>query len=160
MLDRARQISVRLSQVVLRAGRLMLRNPSEAIMLARMGVWVVLVSFGARTLTLPHLLKLTSPRLRREPSLGLEESEAALARSIDSLLAVNLFVFKPVCWKRAIVLQRFLALRGIRTRIVFGVKRTDEQLLAGHAWLEVGNQPLLETEPPGYTITYAFPDRA
>lgn len=127
-------------------------------MTARMAVWVVLVSFGARTLTLPRLLKLTTPRLRREQSITREEVEAGLARSIDSLLAVNLFVFKPVCWKRAIVLQRYLALSGIRTRIVFGIRHADEQLLAGHAWLEAGNQPLLETEIPRYTITYAFPD--
>lgn len=158
MLDRAKQLSLRLSQVMLRAGRLLFRNPSEAIMLARMAVWVVLVSVGARTLTLPRLLKITTPSLRREQSLAREELEAGLARSIDSLLSINLFVFKPVCWKRAIVLQRYLALRGIRTRIVFGVKRADEQLLAGHAWLEAGNQPLLETETPRYTITYAFPD--
>jgi hypothetical protein len=142
----------------MRAGRLMYRNPSEAIMLARMAVWVALISLGARTLSLPNLLKLTTPRLRLQQSIAREEMETALAHSIDSLLAINLFVFKPVCWKRAIVLQRYLALRGIRTRIVFGVKRADEQLLAGHAWLEAGNQPLLETEPPRYTITYAYPD--
>ena len=127
-------------------------------MMARMALWVVLVSFGARTLTLPHLLKITTPSLRPRQSLAPQELESSMARSIDSLLGINLFCFKPVCWKRAIVLQRYLALRGIRTRIVFGVKRADEQLLAGHAWLEAGNQPLLETEIPRYTVTFAFPE--
>lgn len=127
-------------------------------MIARMAVWVTLVSFGARTLTLPQLLKLTAPSPRRRPSIAREALETGLARSVDSLLGINLLVFKPVCWKRAIVLQRYLALNGIRTRIVFGVKNAGDQLLAGHAWLEDGNQPLLETEAPRYTITYAFPD--
>src|SRR5215213_8193394 len=125
MLDRAKQLTLRLSLLVLRGGRLLYRKPSEAIMMARMAVWVVLISIGARTLTLPHLLRVATPRLRRERSIAREELEAGLAHSIDSLLAINLFIFKPVCWKRAIVLQRYLALSGIRTRIVFGVKRAD-----------------------------------
>jgi hypothetical protein len=158
MLDRAKGMILHFALIVMRAGRLVYREPSEALLLARMAVWVLLVSLGARALTLPHLLKITTPRRRVSQSIANVELETRMARSIDSLLAINLFVFRPVCWKRAIVLQRYLALGGIRTRIVFGVKRADEQLLAGHAWLEAGNQPLLETKLPQYTITYAFPE--
>lgn len=80
-----------------------------------------------------------------------------LATAIDALLAINLFVFKPVCWKRAAVLHRFLALRGIETRIVFGVRKDEADELTGHAWLECEGQPILEPQTPGYTVTYIFP---
>jgi hypothetical protein len=55
------------------------------------------------------------------------------------------------------VLYRYLALHGIETRVVFGVRKEDEGLLAGHAWLEADGQPLLEAKSPDYSITYSFP---
>jgi hypothetical protein len=29
--------------------------------------------------------------------------------------------------------------------------------VAGHAWLEANGQPILETAPPEYIVTYSFP---
>lgn len=80
-----------------------------------------------------------------------------LAVAIDALLGLNLFVFKPVCWKRAAVLHRYLALSGTATRIIFGVRKDANGQLDGHAWLEAESEPILETDPPNYTVTYSFP---
>lgn len=66
-------------------------------------------------------------------------------------------MFTPKCWKRATVLHRFLALNGIATTIVFGVRKDADGELKGHAWLQTDGRPFLESEPPRYNITYTFP---
>jgi hypothetical protein len=47
----------------------------------------------------------------------------------------------------------------MRTSIVFGVRKQNEGLLEGHAWLEAGHGPILEKSPPEYRVTYSFPLR-
>ena len=75
---------------------------------------------------------------------------------IDRLLALDLFVFTPTCWKRAAILHRYLALNGIPNRVIFGVRNAQEKILEGHAWLEADDQPILEKIAPQYTKIYAF----
>lgn len=140
-----------------RARHFVMRKPGEAFLLVRMAVWVALLSFLIKFLPLPRVLGLiaNTPRdLRpRHPRMTQER----LAQLVDALLGMNVLCFTPTCWKRAPVLHRYLALHGIRTRIVFGVRKEKETLLAGHAWLEADGQPLLEASPPLYTRTYSFP---
>jgi hypothetical protein len=66
-------------------------------------------------------------------------------------------MFKPICWKRAAVLHRYLSRNGIPTRIIFGVRNEAGGVFDGHAWLEANGQPILETTPPEYVVTYSFP---
>lgn len=80
-----------------------------------------------------------------------------LARSIDLLLSADFFLFKPICWKRAAVLHRYLSRNGIATRIIFGVRNESDGTVAGHAWLEAEGKPILESAPPEYVVTYQFP---
>lgn len=80
-----------------------------------------------------------------------------LARAIDLLLSADVFIFKPVCWKRAAVLHRYLSRKGVPTRIVFGVRNEAGGKVTGHAWLEANGQPILESAPPEYVVTYGFP---
>ena len=76
---------------------------------------------------------------------------------IDSLLGINLFVFRPSCWKRAIVLHRYLALNGIQSQIKFGVRKESNGKVDGHAWLEHDGQPLLEDNADNYIVTFSLP---
>ena len=66
-------------------------------------------------------------------------------------------MFKPICWKRAAVLHRYLAQSGVPTRIIFGVRNEADGKVAGHAWLETEDGPILEKTPPEYVVTYRFP---
>ena len=50
-----------------------------------------------------------------------------------------------------------LALKGVRTRVVFGVRSEGAGKLDGHAWLEAEGEPLLEPVAPDYKVTYSFP---
>ena len=76
---------------------------------------------------------------------------------MDQLLSIDISLFRPICWKRAAVLHRYLSRHGIRTRIIFGVRNDAEGKVAGHAWLEADGEPILESTPPDYVVTYRFP---
>ena len=81
---------------------------------------------------------------------------ARLARAIDRLLRLDVFVYRRSCWRRALVLHRFLALHGIDSRVNFGLKRTTGEL-QGHAWLERDGQPFLEDDAGAYVVTFSLP---
>ena len=141
-----------------RAARLVLCEPGSALLAARMGAWVAALSLLVKLLPLPRAMALVTPRRARrnlppDPALV----QARLARLLDSVLAADFWVFTPTCWKRAPVLHRYLALSGIDTRVLFGVRREGSDALSGHAWLEAGGEPILEKTPPDYIVTYSFP---
>ncbi|MFL6334803.1 MAG: lasso peptide biosynthesis B2 protein [Pyrinomonadaceae bacterium] len=141
-----------------RGARLILREPGSALLAARMGAWVVALSLLVRFMPLPRAMALVAPRRSRPRTEGDTASvQARLARLLDSVLAADFWVFTPTCWKRAPVLHRYLALEGIQTRVLFGVRREGTDTLSGHAWLEAGGEPILEKTPPDYKVTYSFP---
>jgi hypothetical protein len=103
-------------------------------------------------------MRLATPlRIRRRPEGGAEEAQARTARLLDALLAADVWCFTPTCWKRAPVLYRFLALQGIETRVLFGVRRTGEGALDGHAWVEAAGEPVLEKTAPDFSVTFSYP---
>jgi hypothetical protein len=116
-----------------------------------MAWWGAVLSVTARCYSLPRALAIVAGNRKtgtRSPA-SLED----LARAIDQLLSVDVLIFKPVCWKRAAVLHRYLS----QTRIIFGVRNESDGKVDGHAWLEADGQPILETTPPDYVVTYTFP---
>jgi len=126
-------------------------------MRARMAVWVLLISILARLTSLPRAQRLAcfgaSPRSGRRASF----TPAELGEAIDSVLGIDLFVFRRSCWKRAMVLQRFLLLNGIDSRVHFGVRATTDGTVDGHAWLEHQGQRLLERDAGAYVVTFTLP---
>jgi hypothetical protein len=141
-----------------RGARFAWREPGAAFVVLRMAGWVAAVSLLLKRMPLPRVLKLIEPRVRRgRAGRDAARTQARLARLLDALLATDFLCFTPTCWKRAPVLHRFLALEGIETRVVFGVRREGAGELEGHAWLEAGGEPLLETTAPDYKVTYSFP---
>ena len=141
-----------------RAARLLLCEPDSALLAVRMGAWVVTLTLLLKFMPLPRAMALVAPRrARRRVVPDSAQVQARLARLLDSVLAADFWVFTPTCWKRAPVLHRYLALRGIDTRVIFGVRREGSDALSGHAWLEAGGEPILEKTPPDYKVTYSFP---
>jgi hypothetical protein len=145
------------SGLIYRAGRKFLRQPGDALLLCRMAWWVVVLSIAARRHPLPRALEVVAGRRRDRPALGDPATQERLARSIDLLLSADVWMFKPICWKRAAVLHRYLARSGTQTRIIFGVRNDRSGNVTGHAWLEAEGKPILEKEPPDYVATYRFP---
>lgn len=141
-----------------RAARLVVSEPGAALLAVRMGAWVFALSLLVRFMPLPRAMALVAPRRgARAAPPDTAHVQAKLARLLDSVLAADFWVFTPTCWKRAPVLHRYLALCGIPTRVLFGVRREGSDALSGHAWLEAGGVPILEKTPPDYKVTYSFP---
>lgn len=144
-------------KLVPRIGQFIGREPREAFLLLRMATWIVVLSVLIKFFPLPRVLNLIAhPTLSQKPKAK-RITQHRLAQLVDALLGLNVLCFTPTCWKRAPVLHRYLALNGIETRIIFGLRKEKESLLAGHAWLEADGRPLLEASPPHYIPTYSFP---
>ena len=136
--------------------RMISRDARGFFMLFRMAFWVATLSLMVKVLPLPTAFRIITPRIKSRAPEDPQAIQDKLARLIDRLLALDLFVFTPTCWKRAAILHRYLALNGIPNRVIFGVRNAQEKLLEGHAWLEANNQPILEKIAPQYTKIYAF----
>jgi hypothetical protein len=121
-----------------------------------MAWWVAFLSAATKFCSLPRSLELVSGL--DSPAIDNSDAELPerLARSIDLLLATDIFFLRPICWKRAAVLRRYLSRNGIPTQIIFGV-RNEVGEVDGHAWLEHDGKPFLEKTPPEYVVTYSFP---
>jgi hypothetical protein len=148
----------RAARFVAGACELVLRRPAKVLLTARMAFWVVALSLLMRRLSLPRVMRLLTPRGNAPAApRDAEAVQARVAETLDALLRSDFWVFTPTCWKRAPVLYRYLLLEGIRTRVVFGMREEGGGTLAGHAWLERGGRPLLETDVPAYAVTFVFP---
>jgi Transglutaminase-like superfamily len=132
-------------------------HPGEALLLCRMAWWVAVLSVAARLYSLPRALRIVAGSQKNKQPSPEAVTQDELVRAIDLLLSVDVLMFKPICWKRAAVLHRYLLRNGIATRIIFGVRNETGGKMAGHAWLEADGQPILETSPPEYVVTYTFP---
>src|SRR6185503_8592196 len=145
------------TRLLSRATRKCVSRPDEAWLLLRMAWWVAVLSVTARCYSLPRALEIVAgnPTNDRRPSEAINREE--LVRAIDLLLSADFLMFKPICWKRAAVLHRYLSRNGTPTRIIFGVRNESDGKVDGHAWLEQDGQPILETTPPDYVVTYSFP---
>ena len=132
-------------------------KPRDAALRARMAGWVVLISVAARLTSLTRAQQIVSSRVRSRSAGAGSDTPAELGRAIDSVLGIDLFVFRRSCWKRAMVLHRFLALNGIESRINFGVRKAFDGTVDGHAWLEYQGRALLEKDPVTYVVTFSLP---
>lgn len=137
-----------------RGTRKLVTRPDEAWLLLRMAWWVVVLSATARCYSLPRALRIVAGNQKRSNQAVNRDD---LARSIDLLLSADFLMFKPICWKRAAVLHRYLSRNGTPTKIIFGVRNESGGKVDGHAWLEADGQPILESSPPNYVVTYSFP---
>ena len=135
--------------------RRVVSRPPEAWLLLRMAWWVAVLSVTARCYSLPRALQIVAGNQNKILQNGKSQDE--LARAIDLLLSADVLMFKPICWKRAAVLHRYLSRNGIPTRIIFGVRNDAGGMFDGHAWLEANGQPILEKTQPEYVVTYSFP---
>ena len=147
-----------MGSLVSTATRLFLSRPRRAFLILRMAWWVAILSAVVKLVSLPRALRLVSSSPSR--SAARPDDQQELVSAIDALLGLKMLFLKPMCWKRAAILHRYLGLRGVATTINFGVRKGSAGPLAGHAWLEAEGRPIFETEMPDYAVTYVFPSSA
>src|SRR5215213_257947 len=145
------------TRLMSRATRKFMTRPDEAWLLLRMAWWVVVLSVTARCYSLPRALRIVAGSGNAATPSSAVMHPDDLARAIDLLLSADFLMFRPICWKRAAVLRRYLSRNGTSTRIIFGVRNESGGKVDGHAWLEADGQPILESTPPDYVVTYSFP---
>jgi hypothetical protein len=155
---------VKLRQVpslIFKAARKIVRHPGEALLLCRMAWWVSILSVAVRVRPLPQALAIVSGSTETANEKTFDVRVANyLARTVDQLLSIDMLVFRPICWKRATILRRYLSRNGISSHILFGVRNDESGAVTGHAWLESGGMPILEKQPIDYVVTYTFPSNA
>ena len=62
------------------------------------------------------------------------------------------------CWDRALMLRRLLAISGLESRIVLGVRSTGSTI-EGHAWVERDGKAVGDSTTHAYRRVYAFPEK-
>ena len=144
------------STLVFRSSRKIVLHPHEAVLMIRMAGWMVILSVLVKLTSLLRALEIVSTQVRHEKTRE-TDVPGQLARAIDLLLAMDVPIFRKSCWKRAIILHRYLALHGIESRINFGLRKELDGKVTGHAWLESRGEALLEDTLPEYTVTFTFP---
>ena len=87
-----------------------------------------------------------------------------IARLAGLILRRDLWIYRPNCLKRSLLLYHFLRRAGYDVQFCMGVrpgKQAADERLDGHAWLEYRGAPFqepLEREIPSYAVTYRFPE--
>src|SRR5216683_2786507 len=116
--------------MIYRASRMLFRKPASALLLFRMAGWVFAVTIMLRFMSIPRVLAVVRPSMKDRVDPGDSHGvQARLGRLMDLLLGQEFLSLTTTCWKRAIVLHRFLALEGIDSRVMFGVRKSvDGQL--------------------------------
>src|SRR5687768_8069017 len=125
----------KLARLISTMSRKFVTRPREGFLLCRMAWWVAVISATARWYSLPRALQIVAGNQNRKQRAPQTVNQEELARAIDLLLSADILMFKPICWKRAAVLHRYLLRNGINTRIIFGVRNETSGKVAGHAWL-------------------------
>ena len=81
------------------------------------------------------------------PSSSVDEKPAAIIHRATRLvdMAARHHLYPMTCLRRALVLQRILAERGVSTQLQIGVRKIGEEIDA-HAWLEYNKVKIDEVE--------------
>lgn len=124
-----------------------------------------------RFLSVPKLLQLLSPTRATQQERGFDSVICdKVTKYTDFILRRSIWIYRPNCLRRSLVLYHFLRQYGVDVQICFGVRfvrstRTNSlhPSLEGHAWLLYRGQPIQERDQEAlarYTVTYQYPNRA
>jgi Transglutaminase-like superfamily len=123
---------------------------------------LLLIRLAAAALAAPVLIRGGLPRLQRwlEPPssrrvgdpLAADQVAAQYGRWVDSIIRRGQPLVRPGCLTRGIALYYALRRTGIDVALCFGVG-SDNGAVAGHCWLVLDGQPLLERTDPRVMFT-------
>ncbi|GEM_PF-1677185 len=115
--------------------------------------WLVVLELIKHRVSLPVLLKVFEPSLRRTRK---EKDVRHFIHTLDALL--GRLYRADFCFQRSLILFRYLRSARYPVRIHYGVTYKHNQL-RGHAWLTVDGKYLLERTDPRsvYTVIYTYP---
>jgi hypothetical protein len=139
-----------------------LRRPADVWLLARM----LMALLG-----LPRLLRrpirAVVAQLAVPPETPVRYEAAQVAVTARFLVRVFPFSRRQPCLYRSLLLYRYLPEAGVRPRIFFGAKRSDQPPaeseaigLAGHSWVEANGVVVLDSveNVRQYTVAFSAPE--
>lgn len=130
---------------------------------------IPVIEISIKLFSLPRLMYWITPK-ERSHHINLNESLFSIkaAKYTDFLLGLNLWIYRPKCLKRSLVLYRVLREAGLDIQICVGVRFShdtgnvlQDDRLEGHAWLVKNGSVFLEKNEEvaqTYKITYSFPN--
>lgn len=135
--------------------RAFLKNSSfkDIVLIVKIGLWLLLMPFLIRTMSLKKLLHMLTPK-NSENRTGY--SKEKIIEYTFLWLSQNNPLFSRNCLKRCLVLYHFLRKEGFNVSFVLGVRR-EQGKLRGHSWLLLEGAPLFEEEDTNYSVIYSYP---
>lgn len=120
-------------------------SPGDWLLFFQAWVWLLLFDVGLRVFPFAELQAFARRSAFRLP-LPRQQTDVLLRPLIMAVdRARNHHLYRMTCLRRALVLQKMLAQRGIAAELKIGVRKDGGQLGA-HAWLEYQGEALGEPE--------------
>ena len=132
------------------------RAPEDYITFVSVLYWAVRLEFFIRRRGLMDLIKLLTPRRTRRGHRA-----RRIVVFVNWWLNRNIFMLRPTCLRRSLLLYRFLTREGLPVRIHYGIKKTSDRS-EGHSWLTLDDRPFLQDGliAESYKETLVFPPNA
>lgn len=89
-------------------------------------------------------------------SSGVEEDSLHAVEAITEFWLRGVRLTRTSCMPRALARYALLRRAGVPAQIVFGVRLDESHDLAGHAWIELRGQAVMEREPLDYRETFRY----
>ncbi|MGH7801226.1 MAG: lasso peptide biosynthesis B2 protein [Thermodesulfobacteriota bacterium] len=128
-------------------------------------ILVTVLPILIKLLSLPRLMKLLTPNgVKVFNNQDSDRTIEKVVKYTGYILSRNFWIYKAICWKRALVLYHFLRKAGLNVQICFGVRLPNIEAkdeLEGHAWLIYNGGVFLERDiemTKTYKATYSYPE--
>jgi len=120
----------------------------------RVAGWILILPVMLRRYDLGEMIRRITPR-----GATARYDTHKLTVFVNWWLNRNVAMFEPTCFRRSLVLYRFMCESGEPVRIHYGIKNKSEGGNEGHSWLSIDGKPFgLDGESAGdYRETFSFP---
>lgn len=150
------------SGLVNRVSKLLHSGPSVWRDCARAVLELAWARYCLATRATSELIETSRSASPVEPPLATQGQEAIIARIALTVPNVARYMpFRSDCLVQALAARRWLARHGIASGLSIGVRKTEEEPFAAHAWLEAGGVIVTGGDISGYTpLTDPGPPRS
>jgi len=133
---------------------------SPALLLSSL-FWSLILSIAIRILSLNQIFQLLTSR-----RVSKKYSEETIINSVNLALSLQSKFIPQKCWKKSMILFRFLMKNGYNVKMHFGVSVTDfdkdikKRSLYGHAWVTLNNTTITNNDEklsPSLTEIISYP---
>jgi hypothetical protein len=94
-----------------------------------------------------------SARSSRPPSVDASQVVEVLGRRVDQVIRWGQPLVRPGCLTRGITGYYFLRRAGLDVALCFGIGPVRDPVAAGHCWLVLDGEPVLEAADPRLAFT-------